>query len=128
MALVVAHSAHGVAATVERVVEALGRRGVAVFARIDHAGGAREAGLELADEVLLVFGSPAVGTALMWADPRAGIDLPLRMLVWSDSGSTAIAFRDPHELAADYALDGQGMVLDRLRSLLDQLVAEVVPT
>jgi uncharacterized protein (DUF302 family) len=77
--------------------------------------------------VLLVFGSPAVGTALLQADPSAGIDLPLRMLVWSEGGSTAIAFRDPHELAADHALDGQGIVLDRLRGLLDQLVAEVVP-
>jgi uncharacterized protein (DUF302 family) len=122
--LVVTRSPHDVATTVERVAGALRRRGIAEFARIDHARGAREAGLELADEVLLVFGSPAVGTALMRADPRAGIDLPLRMLVWSDGGTTAIAFRDPHELAVDHALGGHGVVLDRLRGLLDVLVAE----
>jgi uncharacterized protein (DUF302 family) len=126
--LVVARSPHDVASTVERVVDALNQRDIAIFARIDHAGGARAAGLELADEVLLVFGSPAVGTALMQADPRAGIDLPLRMLVWSDGGTTAIAFRDPHELAADHALAGAGTVLDRLRGLLDQLVLEVTST
>jgi uncharacterized protein (DUF302 family) len=126
MALVVARSPHDVAGTVERVVDAVERRGITVFARIDHAGGARAAGLELPDEVLLVFGSPAAGTALMQADPRAGIDLPLPMLVWTDGGSTAIAFRDPHDLAADHALDGLGVVLDRLRGLLDQLVVDVI--
>ena len=47
------------------------------------------------------------------------------MLVWSDGGTTAIAFRDPHELADDHALSGHGMFLNRLRRLLDQLVHEV---
>ena len=38
-------------------------------------------GLELPDEVVLVFGDPAVGTALMQTDPRVGIELPLRILI-----------------------------------------------
>ena len=61
MTLVVARSPHDVVSTVDRVVDALNQRAIEVFARIDHAGGARAAGLELADEVLLVFGRPAVG-------------------------------------------------------------------
>jgi uncharacterized protein (DUF302 family) len=126
MALVVTRSPHDVAGTVERLVAGLDRRGIEVFARIDHAGGARAAGLELADEVLLVFGNPAVGTALMQADPAAGIDLPLRVLVWSADGATGVGFRDPHELAADFRLAGQEGVLGRLRGLLDQLVAEAI--
>jgi uncharacterized protein (DUF302 family) len=124
MALVITRSPHDVMGTVERLAAGLRRRGIEVFARIDHAGGARAAGLELADEVLLVFGNPAVGTALMQADPTAGIDLPLRVLVWSVDGASAVGFRDPHELTEDFRLDGQEGVLDRLRGLLDQLVEE----
>jgi uncharacterized protein (DUF302 family) len=124
MALVITRSPHDVTGTVERLAAGLRRRGIEVFARIDHAGGARAAGLELADEVLLVFGNPAVGTALMQADPTAGIDLPLRVLVWSVDGASAVGFRDPHELTEDFRLDGQEGVLDRLRGLLDQLVEE----
>src|SRR4051794_24458384 len=124
MALVVSPSPHDVASTVERLAAGLHRRGIELFARIDHAAGTRAAGLELADEVLLVFGNPAVGTALMQADAGAGIDLPLRVLVWSVDGTTAVGFRDPHELAADFRLAGLQGVLDRLRGLLDQLVEE----
>jgi uncharacterized protein (DUF302 family) len=71
-----------VAAVVDLLTQALQARGVTLFATIDHAGGARAAGLELDDEeVLLVFGSPSVGTALMQADLQVGYDLPLRMLI-----------------------------------------------
>jgi uncharacterized protein (DUF302 family) len=80
-ALVIAESTYDVATAVGRVTDALRERGVRLFATIDHAAGAREAGLDLADEVVLVFGNPAVGTALMQADARAGLDLPLRLLV-----------------------------------------------
>src|SRR4051794_24219949 len=112
-----------VAATVQRVTAALHARGITLFATIDHAAAARTVGLALPDEVVLVFGNPAGGTALMQADPRAGIDLPLRMLVWSDAGTTRVAYRDPQELAEGFAVGGARDTLDRLRGLLDQLAA-----
>jgi uncharacterized protein (DUF302 family) len=112
-----------VAATVQRVTAALHARGITLFATIDHAAAARTVGLALPDEVVLVFGNPAGGTALMQADPRAGIDLPLRMLVWSDAGTTRVAYRDPQELADTFAVGGARDTLDRLRGLLDQIAA-----
>lgn len=93
--------------TVELLTAALQARGITLFATVDHAAGARGAGLELEDEVLLLFGNPAVGTALMVADPRTGIDLPLRMLVWNRDGVTRVAYQDPRTLADRYALDGE---------------------
>jgi len=89
--LVIAEMPGDVDSVVGRITAALRARGVEIFATVDHAAGARAAGLELADEVLLVFGSPAVGTALMQADPRCGLDLPLRMLVWSRRDVTRVA-------------------------------------
>src|SRR5512132_2657763 len=86
-----------VASTVDRVQTALRTRGGTLFAAVDHAAGAREAGLQLADEVLLIFGNPTIGTGLMQADPRVGLDLPLRLLVWDEQGTTQIAFSDPAE-------------------------------
>jgi uncharacterized protein (DUF302 family) len=59
------------AETMSSLVEAIERRGPTVFARIDHAGGARAVGLELADEQVVVFGSPRSGTA---ADGKRSAD------------------------------------------------------
>lgn len=126
-ALVTARSDSDVTTTVERLSAELRRRGVRLFATIDHGAGAGAAGLELTDEVVLVFGSATAGTPLMQADPRAGLDLPLRLLVWSEGGTTRLAFRDPRALARDFALADLGGVLDALRALLDALVAVVAP-
>jgi uncharacterized protein (DUF302 family) len=122
--LVVAASPHDVTSTVAKVEAALRTRGITLFAAVDHAAGAREAGLELADEVLLVFGNPKAGTALMQADPSVGIELPLRMLIWDERGTTRVGFSDPAELAGSYDLAGSQPVLARLRGLLDELVAD----
>jgi uncharacterized protein (DUF302 family) len=124
--LIVETSPHDVPATVERIRAGLDRRGVALFAVVDHAGGARDAGLELADEVVLIFGNPAVGTGLMQADPRVGIELPLRILVWAEADATRVAFRDPRALVAGYDVAEAQDTLARMRVLLDQLVAEAV--
>ena len=113
-----------VASIVDRLTAGLRVRRVEVFATIDHAAGARAAGLDLADEVLLVFGNPAVGTALMQADPRSGVDLPLRMLVWSQDGRTRLAYQDPAVLADRYEVGSEQATLGKLRGLLEQLVAE----
>jgi len=110
---------------VERLTRALRRRGVELFATVDHAAGARAAGLELDDEVLLVLGDPAVGTPLMRADPRCGLDLPLRVLVWSDGAATWLAFQDPALLAERYAVGSGRPTLDRMRGLLEGLADEL---
>ena len=93
---------------------ALARRGIRVFAVIDHAAAAREAGLELHDETVVVFGDPAVGTALMLADPRAGIDLPLRIVAWSDGQRTHVAHRDIRDLTDAFDVASEQEVIELL--------------
>ncbi len=124
MSVTTVKSAHSVPETVDRVIAALSQRGIRVFARIDHAAGARQAGLELADEELVIFGDPRVGTLLMQADAAVGYDLPLRLLIWDASGQTMIGYRRPTELPDDFALSGQLETLRRMETLLEELVAE----
>ena len=102
MPLTAANSPHSVALTMDRLVAALDRRGIAMFARVDHGGGARGAGLQLAEEEVLIFGDPRVGTPLMQDDPEIGYELPLRVLVWDAGGQTRVGYRAPVELATSY--------------------------
>jgi uncharacterized protein (DUF302 family) len=117
-------SPHSVEETVERLRGSLERRSITVFATIDHAAGAREVGLELPDETVVVFGDPRAGTPLMQKDPTVGIDLPLRVLVWDERGTTKVGYGDPTELADRYRLDETQERLERMRALLADLAAE----
>jgi uncharacterized protein (DUF302 family) len=112
--------------TVERLVAALEARSVMVFARIPHSVGARSVGLSLPEQTVVIFGNPQVGTPLMQLDPTVGIELPLRILVWDDHGTTRVSYRDPTSLAGDYALNDSGATLERMRHLLEELSAEAV--
>jgi len=124
MSLTTVKSAHSVPASVDRLIAALGRRGITVFARVDHAAGARKAGLELADEELVIFGDPRAGTVLMQADATVGYELPLRLLTWDAGGQTMIGYRPPTELRKDFALADQLETLRRMENLLEQIAAE----
>lgn len=43
----------------------------------------------------------------MQARPLAALDLPLKVLVWDDSGKTQLSYTSPDELAARYDLDDE---------------------
>lgn len=71
---------------------------------------------------LLVFGNPNVGTPLMQADPRIGIDLPLKFLVWEDQeGQVTITYNDPHFIAKRVDLQGQDARLEKIAKVLKKL-------
>jgi uncharacterized protein (DUF302 family) len=122
--MLTAVSSCGHGETVARLVAAIAQRGLIVFAQVDHAAAAREAGMELQDEVVITFGNPRSGTPLMQADPRVGIELPLRMLVWSQDGQTVVGYNDPKDLADGYNLATQATTLAAMSSLLDALASD----
>src|SRR3954465_13869121 len=120
--VVVKRSASGYGETVVRLIDAIEGRGLTLFARIDHAAAAREAGLELADEQVVLFGNPRAGTPLMQSDPRIGVELPLRILIWADASGVLIGYRDPRELGGSYGITAeQQPILDKMAALLEQL-------
>lgn len=77
-------SPYSVPETLERLQRTIHAKGLTLFAHIDHSAAAREAGLTMQEEHLLIFGSPRAGTPLMVASPLLALDLPLRTLVWQD--------------------------------------------
>lgn len=86
--------------TMSRFEEIAKQRGLNIFARIDHAGGAAKIGKALRPTEVLIFGNPQGGTPLMECAQTAGIDLPLKALVWEDAqGQVWIGYNDPAYLA-----------------------------
>ena len=111
-------SSHSVGVTMDRLESLLKERGIIVFARIDFSGDAARAGLTLRPEQLLIFGNPKAGTPLMQAAATAGLDLPLKALIWEDAdGKTWLAYNTPQ-----YVVRRHG-----LASTLSTNLAAVVP-
>jgi len=98
-------SGFDVPTTVSRLASAMTAKGLTIFAIIDHADGAHIVGLELRPTTLIVFGNPKSGTPLMQEAQAAGIDLPLKVLVYRDeNGFTRVAYNDPAWIATRHGL------------------------
>jgi uncharacterized protein (DUF302 family) len=98
--LIALKSPHAPGATLDRFEAAAKQRGLNIFARIDHAAGAARVGKTLRPTELLIFGNPQGGTPLMECAQSAGIDLPLKALVWEDAqGQSWLGYNDPAWLA-----------------------------
>jgi uncharacterized protein (DUF302 family) len=98
--VVVVQSERGVEELIARLRQMLTARNLRIFADLDFSADAAAEGLPLRRTRMLVAGNPKAGTPLIEAVPTAAIDLPLKVLVWSDqdSGSKA-AYNDPQYLA-----------------------------
>ena len=68
----------------KRVKQAIAEKGIQFFNEIDQSKLAANAGIKLRPSVLLVFGNPPLGTQFITANPNAGLDWPVRMLLTED--------------------------------------------
>jgi len=112
--------------TLKRLEAAINAKGMTVFARVDHAAGAKEVGLDLRPTLLMIFGAARGGTPLMQAEQTVGIDLPLKALIWQDAaGKTWISYNEPEWIAKRHSLGG-GLkpVVGKLHEVLIAVVDE----
>ena len=103
--LITIASNHSVKATLNRLGASLKAKAITVFARIDHAAGARSVGMALRPMELLIFGDPRAGTPLMQANQTIGLDLPLKVLAWQDAEAKVwVTYTDTAWLARRHRL------------------------
>jgi len=109
----------------DRLEAEIKARGMNVFARIDHAALAAEAGLTLRPTEVVLFGNPRGGTPLMQASQTIGIDLPLKALVWQDTtGTTWLSYNEPEWMARRHKLGGAEKVLATMSDTIREMAAK----
>ena len=116
---------HPVPEAVKRLTLPFESKGMMVFAVIDRSGEAARLGVNVPDTKLLLFGSQAGGTPVMFVLPLAAIDPPLKIMVWADShGQSCVSYNTPEHLAERHHLSDA--LADRLKgipALTDALLA-----
>ena len=110
-----------VAETMDRLQQAVEGAGATVFARVDHAEGARSVDMELPEAQLLIFGNPQLGTPAMQENIQAGLMLPLRVLVYDDDGQTVIAWQEVEEMMDELDIDDDAAFVGQMEDALENL-------
>lgn len=122
--LVVHASQRGFDETATALDDALGSRGLRVFAVVDHARNAADAGIELSPTRIWIFGNPEVGTPLIEKSRTVAIDLPQKIVVWEEGPAVRIGYNDPLYLAERHDIPADTPELDAIARALDGIARE----
>ena len=111
--------------TMDRLEAEIRTKELTIFARIDHAAGAAEVGLQLAPTNLIIFGNARGGTPLMQSAQTVGIDLPLKILVWQDAANnTWLSYNEPRWIAQRHGVAGVESTIDKMADLVAAIARE----
>ncbi len=104
--IIIKPSCTDVTTTVQNIKKIVKKKGLKVFATINHSGNAKMVNMKLNESKMVIFGNAKLGTALMQQDMTVGLDLPLRILVYTDTdGRVKMAYRDGSWLANKHILN-----------------------
>ena len=88
-------SAYSMPETIKRLKKDVADKGIMFFDEIDQSKLAADAGVTLRPSTLLVFGNPPLGTLFLTSNPAAGLDWPVRLLVYQDDkGDVWVLYTD----------------------------------
>jgi len=109
--------------TWQRLLSAVEASPANVAFTVDHSANAFFVGLDLLPTRLVVFGNPVLGTPLMQVSSAAGIDLPLKILVWEDDdGSVQVTTNDIDFLASRHDIENVDEALNRIKGAVQNFV------
>lgn len=93
--IIVKKSECSVDETIKNIKHIVESKGLSVFGIINHHGNAKAVDMKLNESKMIIFGNPKLGTSLMQQDMLVGLDLPIRILVYTDTdGAVKMAYRD----------------------------------
>ena len=105
--IVTVKSAYSMSETIERLKKDIADKGIKFFSEVDQSRLAADAGIKIRPSTLLVFGNPPLGTLFIAANPLAGLDWPVRVLVFEDeNGDVWTAYTDFGYVARRHQIKG----------------------
>lgn len=119
-------SAYGMADTITRLKADIAAKGILFFSEIDQAQLAANAGIKLAPSTLLVFGNPPLGTLFITANASAGLDWPVRLLVYEADGKVWVAYTDFEWIARRHGITNRNVEFKMASGVIASITASVM--
>ena len=119
-------SAYPMDETIERLKKDIADKGIKFFDEIDQSKLAADAGIKLHPSVLLVFGNPPLGTQFITANANAGLDWPVRLLVFeNDKGEVWTAYTDFDWIARRHGIKNRNDQFKMASSVITSITSSV---
>lgn len=122
--IVKVRSAYPLGETIDRVKADIKAKSIVLFDDIDQAKLAAGAGIKLNPSHLIVFGNPPLGTLFITADAEAGLDWPVRLLVYEDEkGGVWMAYTDFGWIARRHRIKSRAKEFKMASEVIASIVA-----
>ncbi len=115
-------SHYSVKTTLDRLENALRKKGITIVTRWSHDAGAKRVGIKLRPTELLIFGNPKIGSHFFTSQQTAGIDLPMKALAWKDAhGQVWLTYNDPAYIAKRHGIQDRAKIVAKMTAALNKL-------
>jgi uncharacterized protein (DUF302 family) len=119
-------SAYPMGETIDRLKKDIANKGIKFFDEIDQAKLAADAGIKLQPSVLLIFGNPPLGTQFITANASAGLDWPVRLLVFqNEKGEVWTAYTDFDWIARRHGIKNRGDQFKMASTVIGSITSSV---
>jgi uncharacterized protein (DUF302 family) len=124
--LVKVRSAYSMDETVSRIRQDIADKGILFFQEVDQAQLAAAAGIKLRPSRLLTFGNPPLGAQFLTANPYAGLDWPVRVLVLQDeAGVVWAAYTDFDWIARRHHIGNRGEQFAKASGVVESITSTI---
>jgi uncharacterized protein (DUF302 family) len=124
--IITVKSVYPVGETIERLKKDIADKGIKFFDEIDQSKLAADAGIMLRPSVLLIFGNPPLGTQFITANANAGLDWPVRLLVYeNEKGEVWAAYTDFDWIAHRYGIENRKDQFTMASSVITSITSSV---
>jgi uncharacterized protein (DUF302 family) len=120
--LITKPSAFSVKETIDRLENAVKKKGINVVLRWSHDEKAKQVGIPLRPTELLIFGNPKLGSHMFTSRQTAGIDLPMKALAWEDEkGKVWLSYNNPAYIGSRHGITDREKIIQKMSGALNSL-------
>jgi uncharacterized protein (DUF302 family) len=123
--VVTVKSGYSVEETVARIKKDVADKGIMLFSVIDQSGLGNAAGNTVSPSQLVVFGNPALGTTFITANPTAGLDWPVRVLVYQTADGVYASYTDFGWIARRHGIDNRDKEFAKATEVIESVTSTI---